>query len=123
MKRNILIIILSLTIIIVGLLSCEVYWTFFDMSCLPKGTLISESESSNGSYNIEVYVSRSGMTADDFSILCELKYNKIIKEPKNIYWNHHESNANITWVDDNTATINGHKLNILKDTYDFRRGK
>jgi hypothetical protein len=43
--------------------------------------------------------------------------------PKNIYWNYHEESVNIVWIDNYTAIINGHKLNVLHDTFDFRRSK
>ncbi|WP_432432661.1 DUF5412 family protein [Clostridium swellfunianum] len=50
-------------------------------------------------------------------------FNTKNKKPKNIYWNYHENTANIKWVDDNTVIINSHKLDVLKDTFDFRRSK
>jgi hypothetical protein len=50
-------------------------------------------------------------------------YNKAKKNPKNMYWSYREENANISWVDDTTVIINGHKLDVLHDTYDWRREK
>ncbi|MGM0877910.1 MAG: DUF5412 family protein [Bacillota bacterium] len=59
---------------------------FFDMSRLPKGDLISQVYSPNGTYTIKAYLSNGGATTD-FAVLGELKFNKENRKPKNIYWN------------------------------------
>lgn len=84
-----------------------------------KGDLIAESTSPNGKYSIKVYISSGGATTD-FSVLGELNYIPENKSPKNIYWNYQEDTVNIQWLDDDTVMINGHKLNVLHDTFDFR---
>lgn len=106
----------------IGVLYYGIYWAFFDMNRLPKGELISELKSPNGDYTIKAYVSDGGATTD-FSVLGELNYNAMNKKTKNIYWNYHEDTANIEWVDDDTVIINGHELNVLHDTFDFRISK
>jgi hypothetical protein len=40
---------------------------------------------------------------------------------KNIYWDYRITDTNVKWVDPDTVSINGHKLDVEKDIYDFRR--
>ena len=110
--------------IIIAILSYGVYWAFFDMSLsrLPEGDLIVESKSPNGEYIIKAYKSSGGATTG-FAVLGELNYNTVNKKSKNIYWNYHEDTASIEWINNDTAIINGHRLNVLQDTFDFRRSK
>ncbi|WP_024834191.1 DUF5412 family protein [Ruminiclostridium josui] len=107
-----------LVIVIIALLSYLIYWSFFDMGRLPKDRLISEVESPSGEYSIKVYISESSLSAP--AVLGELNYKKIKKKPKNIYWDYKKETADIKWIDNVTVIINGHKLNILHDTYDWR---
>lgn len=107
-------------LLIIGLLGYGVYWAFFDMGRLPKGDLISEVTSPDGTYTLKAYVSSGGATTDN-AVLGELNFNKENKKAKNIYWNYHEENANIKWLDENTVIINGHKLKVLNETFDYRR--
>lgn len=58
-------------LIIIATFSYGIYWTFFDMSHLPKGDLISELKSPNERYTIKFYVSDGGATTD-FAILGEV---------------------------------------------------
>lgn len=109
-------------LIIIVILSYGVYWAFFDIGRLPKGELISEAISPNGEYTVKAYVSDGGATTD-FAVLGVLKYNTKDKKSKNIYWNYHEDTANIKWVDNDTVIFNGKQLNVLHDTFDYRRGK
>lgn len=90
------------------------------MNNLPKGKLISEGKSPDGTYTVKAYLSDGGATVD-YSILGELNYNKINKKPKNIYWNYHEEEAVIKWINNDTVVINGHKLNVLNEVFDWRR--
>lgn len=117
MKKKIVVIIFSVIII----LSYGVYWAFFDMGRLPKGKLIAEVQSPDGNYTLRAYVSGTSLSAD--AVRGELNYNKMKKKPRNIYWNYKESSADIKWKDNVTVVINGHELNVLHDTFDFRRNK
>ncbi|MEW8974012.1 MAG: DUF5412 domain-containing protein [Tissierellaceae bacterium] len=118
MMRKIMIIIL----IIIAILSYGIYWLFFDMERLPKHKLVAQEISSNGTYTIKAYRSDGGATVS-YAILGELNYNKINRKPKNIYWNYREDKAIIEWIDDNTVIINGHKLDVRREKFDFRREK
>lgn len=114
-KSVVLIILLILAAMLYG-----IYSFFFDMSGLPEGQLIAEAESPNGTYTIKAYLNNAHATTS-FSIRGELTFNTVNKKPKNIYWNYREDNAIIEWINDNTVVINGHKLDVLNDKFDFRR--
>ncbi|MDQ6600973.1 DUF5412 domain-containing protein [Bacillus salipaludis] len=108
------------SLLILALIGYGVYWAFFDMSRLPKGDKIAEESSPDGTYTIKAYVSSGGATTDN-AVRGELNFNKENRKPKNIYWNYHEETAKINWINDNTVIINGHKLNVPNETFDYRR--
>lgn len=85
---------------------------------IPKGELIAAYDSPNGEYALNVYLCDGGATVD-YSIRGELITHETGYR-KNIYWNYHESDAVVQWVDNDTVTVNGHTLNVHEDTYDFR---
>jgi len=39
----------------------------------------------------------------------------------NIYWDYRIEDADIEWTDEDTVVINGHSIDVLKETYDWRR--
>lgn len=88
MKKRMLVIIL----VIIAILSYGVYWAFFDMGRLPKGELVSEVQSPNGTYTIKGYLTNGGATTS-YAIRGELHFNNINEKPKNIYWNYREDKA------------------------------
>ncbi|MGG2027223.1 DUF5412 family protein [Gottfriedia sp. S16(2024)] len=103
-------------------ISYHIYMTFFappTLSYIPKGKLIEQIKSPNQDYTLKAYVSSGGATTD-YAIRGELIFNKKDIKPKNIYWNYHEEKANIKWIKNNTVIINGHKLIVPNQTYDFR---
>lgn len=73
----------------------------------------------NGNYTISAYLNNGGATAD-YAVLCSVKNNQTGRE-KNIYWNYHCTGAKVEWNSEDTVTINGVKLNVNKDTYDYRK--
>ncbi|MEG6616967.1 DUF5412 domain-containing protein [Peptococcaceae bacterium 1198_IL3148] len=107
-------------LLLVGILVYVYYWAFYDMDRLPKGELITEADSPNGTYTLKAYLCNGG-AATSYAVLGELNYNAEEKEPKNIYWNYKESTAKIVWLDNDTVIINGHELDVLNERYDFRR--
>jgi hypothetical protein len=106
------------TIIIISLFSYAVYLGFFDINTLPKDKFIKEVTSPDREYSIKAYVSETSLSAP--AVRGELNYLKENKKPKNIYWNYREDDANIEWIDSVTIIINGHKLNVLYDKFDWR---
>lgn len=113
-------VILAGILIPVALIGYLIYWAFFDLNRLPTGDLLTSSMSPKGTYTVRAYVSDGGATTD-FAVRGEVGINGTDQKPKTIYWNYHESKAKITWIDDQTVVINGHQLNVLRDTFDFRR--
>ncbi|WNS78309.1 DUF5412 domain-containing protein [Domibacillus sp. DTU_2020_1001157_1_SI_ALB_TIR_016] len=107
-------------LLLLALLGYGVYWAFFDMDRLPKGDFISEADSPNGDYTVKAYVSSGGATTD-FAVRAELHFNKENRKPKTVYWNYHEEQAVIKWMDQDTVVINGHWLDVPYDVFDFRK--
>jgi hypothetical protein len=118
-KQYVLRFLLSIGLLFIGLICYGIYWAFFDMNRLPTGELIEQSNSPNGKYTVNAYVSSGGATTD-FAVRAELVSNKSSKK-KNIYWNYREENAYIVWIDDDTVKINGHVLRLPNEKFDFRR--
>lgn len=116
-KRKVVIVLLSMFII--G--ASSVYWKFFSLQGVPKGELIQEVKSPNGTYTLNAYITNGGATTS-FAVRGELIFNKRkIFKTKNIYWNYKESQANIEWKDEDTVIINGRTLQVPNETYDFRK--
>jgi hypothetical protein len=107
-------------LVMAAILSYGVYWAFFDMSRLPKDELISQATSPDGTFTIKAYRSNGGATTS-YAILGELSFNKENKKFTNIYWNNHEDQAILEWMDDDTVVINGHELDVPFEKFDFRR--
>ncbi len=101
------------------LLGYGIYWAFFDMNRLPTGEYLTEETSPDNNYTLKVYLVNEGATTD-FVIRGELIFNNRNNKSKNIYWNYHEETADIKWLDNKTVVINGHTLQVPKDTFDFR---
>ena len=116
--NKILKIFLVVGLLLIGIIGYGVYWAFFDMNRLPTGEYITEETSPNGTYTLKAYVSSPSLSAD--TVRGELIFNKRNGKTKNIYWNYRESTAKIEWIDDDTVVINGHRLNVPKEKFDFR---
>lgn len=109
---------LVIGILLSGIIGYGVYWAFFDMNRLPTGKYITEETSPNGTYTLKAYVSSPSLSAD--AVRGELIFNERNGKTKNIYWNDRESTAKIEWIDDDTVVINGRRLNVPKEKFDFR---
>ncbi|MGM9987629.1 MAG: DUF5412 domain-containing protein [Bacillaceae bacterium] len=110
---------LTFILIIIVLLGWLVYHFFYSMNSLPKGEFINQFESPTGAYVINIYRSDGGATTS-YAIRGELVTTKTNKQ-KNIYWEYHVENAEVSWESDHVVMINGKKLDVRKDTYDYRR--
>lgn len=91
----------------------------YNMEKLPKGEFLRELDSPNSEYKLKAYLYSGGATMD-WTLRVELVNNETGKI-KNIYWKYHDSEADIKWLDKDNVEINGKKLNVHKDTYDWRR--
>lgn len=111
---------LIISLLLFALVSYGIYWIFFDMGRLPAGEFLSEETSPNGEYTLRAYVTDGGATGS-YAVRGELVFHEKRNKTKNIYWNYREEAAEITWKDRHTVVINGHELDVRRDTYDFRR--
>lgn len=89
------------------------------MNRLPTGEYLMEATSLDGTYTVKAYVNSPSLSAD--AVRGELVFNKRKRKPKNIYWNYRESRATIEWLDLQTVVINGHKLQVPNEKFDWRR--
>ena len=94
------------------------YQKFYNMNNLPEGEFIESLKSPNEKYLLNAY-RYSGGAPVDWTLRVEVE-NIETGEKKNIYWNYHEKEAEWEWIDNDNIIINNHKLNIHKDSYDFR---
>ncbi len=106
-------------LIIFALILCGIYFAFFDIQGIDGQEVITVSDSPDSAYTVTAYLNNGGATTD-LAVLCSVRNNKTKKE-RNIYWNYHCSTADIQWLDDKTVSINGIKLDVTKDLYDYRR--
>ena len=105
-KQQILIIVL-LALLLIG---CN-------MNNLPEGELKNTVVSPSGKCILNMYLCDGGATTD-YSVRGEVVYDN--GEKRNIYWNYHCEEFEVSWIDDETVLINGIKLNIFDDEYDWR---
>lgn len=87
------------------------------MSRLPQGDLLAEYPSPTGQYSIKIYRC-SGNATTAYSIRGELVEGD---KKRNIYWEYKETDAYVFWVSEYEVKINGIRLDVRRDTYDWRR--
>ncbi len=78
--------------------------------------LLGETVSSDGKYKVEAYLINGGATVD-WSVKCYLREGDIKKE---IYRDYHINEANMSWIDNDTISINNHNIDLPNGKYDFR---
>ena len=118
-KKVIIISIATITTILIGVVLI-IKIMFFSMSRLPKGDLIMETTSPNGTYTVKTYLCNGGATVD-FAVRGELIINSKNKKPRNIYWDYKISESNVSWEDDDTVIVNEHKIELPRGEYDWRK--
>ena len=111
-------IIIGVTIVIIGVIAYGIYALFFSMDNLPKGEFMHSVSSPDENYKINAFLCLGNATVG-FSVRCEVVEIDTDKK-RNIYWEYHRQSADIKWLDNTTVKINGHVLNVLTDSYDFR---
>lgn len=114
--KTIIILCLVSVVIVAGFFA--VNWIFNDIQRLHGQEIIVKSDSPNHTYTVTAYLNNGGMTVD-FAVLATVTDHSTGKT-RNIYWQYHCQEAEITWADDETVNINGVSLNVLHDTYDYR---
>ncbi|MHA6259251.1 DUF5412 family protein [Sporosarcina sp. CAU 1771] len=110
-----------LTAILIILLLLVNYF-FYNTNRLPEGELLTESVSPSGDYTVKAYLANGGATVA-FAVRGEVIYHQKKEKKKNIYWAYRKEDAEITWIDEHTVSINGRKLDVRKDVYDWRKVK
>ncbi len=84
--------------------------------CSPsKDEFIKSSLSPSGQYVVVAYRNLGNATVD-FSVICDI-VNLEDLDSRTIYIQHHESEAEIQWIDETTVDINGIELDINSDYY------
>ena len=96
-----------------------IYYKFiYNFDNLPKGVYVESVISPNKKYRLNSYLYSGGATLD-WALRVEIENIKT-NEKHNVYWKYHEKESDIKWIDNNYVKINGMKLNVFKDKYDFR---
>ena len=85
---------------------------------IPEGELIQETTSPDGTYTVKIYFVKGSLTTGN-AIRAEVELPN--QKTRNIYWSYHENSATTFWVNNETIIINGLTLNVLEDSYDWRK--
>jgi len=109
------------------------YYFFHSMASLPKGEYICESMSPDGDYTIKLYYTNPALSSG--GTRGELTINRTNRK-RNVYWENNRylfeakhdfglkiSGIDIEWGDNDTALINGIRLNLPGDKYDWRKDR
>ena len=107
-----------LCVMVVCLLLCLSSCAMIGMKYLPEGELMESITSPDGVYQIRTYLVNGGATVD-WAVRCEVVTVSTGKV-RNLYWEYHCNTAEIRWLDDVTVEINGKKLDVRTDSYDWR---
>ena len=129
MKRKTIFTILSILgavfILIISLIGFVIYHFFFDINSVPKGEYLCESVSPNGNYTVKIYITNEALSVG--GTRGEVINNKTEKK-RNIYWEYNRNlyeegiiENSILWESDEVVVINGKRLNVKKDAYDWRK--
>ncbi|QKS06907.1 DUF5412 family protein [Bacillus halotolerans] len=96
-----------------------VYWMFFSLKNVPKGSLVQSVESPDGSYTLNTYISKNTLSSD--AARGELVNEKTLVK-KTIYWNYPDSRLSVKWLNNNTVKIGSQTLHLdIDETYDWRK--
>ena len=87
------------------------------MNTLPHGEFMYNSTSPQATYTVNFYVVSSSLSSNAYR--GEVVNNKNNKT-RNFYWGYNESDPVANWESDNVVVINGKRLDVTKDTYDWR---
>lgn len=95
-----------------------IYNLFYNINNIPKGQFLEEFKSPNKEYSVRAYLITNSLSAD--SLRVELVDNNT-KKVKNVYYNYPADNVEIEWINNEIIRINEIELNVLKDSYDWRK--
>lgn len=111
--------IIAIVVLIIAAVIYGLNYVFFDIRSIDGQEEIEKVVSPNGKYTVVAYLNNGGATVD-FAVLCSVVNNETGKE-RNIYWNYQCTEADIRWIGNETVVINEIELDVLEDTYDFRK--
>lgn len=117
--KKILIKVLKIILILILLFFFFVYWLFFDMNRFFYGEFLNEFLFFNWKYKFKFYLCNGGVIIV-FVIRGELCYKNGLKI-RNIYWNYLEDKVDVKWINNYVVIINGYRLDIFKEFFDFRK--
>lgn len=116
---------LAILVIFILVVFLVTHSAFLSMDRLPKGEFLHESTSPQGTYTVKLYETNPALSAG--GTRGELVNNKTGRK-RNIYWEYNRNlpetgivGERIIWEDDDTVIINGRRLNLPNDKYDWRR--
>ncbi len=125
MKHNIAYKTLIVLLAVLALTGFGIYYFFFSMSSLPHGTFICESTSPQGTYTVAFYETSPALSVGGTR---GEAINNNTGSRRNLYWEYNRNlpekgiaDTEISWESDEIVIINGVRLNIKRDTYDYRR--
>lgn len=78
-----------------------------------RQTLVEEIPSPDGAYTIQVYE----LGESDYSMAVDVVFNHELRDPRRFYFQIYDEPIEVKWSNQQVVEINGHKLNVLKDTY------
>lgn len=79
--------------------------------------VVSESVSPDGHYVLKTYVMGGVLLRSDYSYIGEIEYGD---QRRNVFWISGNQFEEPKWIDDRTIEIDGKRIDILTDHYDFR---
>ena len=99
-----------------AVLAALVWYFFFDMGRLPKGTLVASCPSPALTHTVNIYECAGNATTAD-------SVREVVTggASRNIYWQYKADFEECEWLSEDEVCINGTRLNVLSDTYDWRR--
>ena len=118
-KKKIVILLFSLLLVLILIVGFIIFRVFFSLQSVPQGELIRSIQSPDRKYVIKTYFHQGNSLSADAvrGELVDLKRQK----KKNIYWNFHDEDPYVKWLNNSEVLIGNQKLNILKgETYDWR---
>lgn len=112
-----------------AVLAAAVFVLFFDMGSLPEGEMLASYPSPTGVYRMDMYLCNGGATTD--YALRGAVVDTRTGRATNVYWQYHQSDAEVVWVDEETIQISGSVLgeerdvvlNVTRDKYDYRNAR
>lgn len=106
---------MAVVLILVLLISCGVYWAFYDIQRIQGQELLCTVDSPSGDSMVQMYRNNGGATTS-YAVLGTV-VNKQNQHKRNFYWKYPCETADVHWVDETTVEVNEVQLQVWKDHY------